>query len=147
MSATKDRNGAPEIMNNVVAGLARRGVSLLGAQELSVTGRRSGEIRSTPVNPLLRDGELYLVSARGNTQWVRNVRTTPEVHLRVGRRSTAYTAVELPNDVKVPLLRAYLKRWGWQVKPMFAGITASSTDDQVATVAGEHPVFRLELVG
>jgi len=142
MSATQ-KNAAPAGMNKIVGGLARLGVSLQGAQELSVTGRRSGELRTAPVNPLRQDGELYLVSARGDTQWVRNARVTPEVSLRVGRRSTAYRAVEVNDDVKVPLLRSYLKRWGWQVKPMFAGVTASSTDEQIAGVASDHPVFRL----
>lgn len=62
------------LLNHVVQALTRIGVSLWGSRVLSVRGRKSGEWRSTPVNVLTLDGERYLVSARGNTQWVRNLR-------------------------------------------------------------------------
>ena len=59
-------------VNAAVGWLARRGVSLMGAAELSVRGRTSGEWRSIPVNPLTHDGRLgqtpgRLAVAAGNT--------------------------------------------------------------------------------
>ena len=61
------------IFNPVIAGLTRIGISVWGSRVLEVRGRTSGEWRRTPVNLLVVDGERYLVSPRGETQWVRNV--------------------------------------------------------------------------
>ena len=43
---------------------------------LAVRGRVSGEWRTVPVNVLELEGQRYLVAARGDTEWVRNLRVT-----------------------------------------------------------------------
>jgi hypothetical protein len=63
------------LSNSTVATLTRYGISLRGSRVLSVRGRKSGEWRSTPVNPLTYQGRRYLVSPRGQTQWVASART------------------------------------------------------------------------
>src|SRR5690606_10059269 len=101
------------LLNHVVQALTRIGVSLWGSRVLSVRGRKSGEWRSTPVNVLTLDGERYLVSARGNTQWVRNLRAVGRGRLTVGRRVEPFEGVEVTDDaVRVAVLRSYLRRWG-----------------------------------
>ena len=62
---------------------------------LEVKGRKSGEWRKTPVNPLDFDGERYLVAPRGHTQWVRNMRASGGGRL-VGRGIEEFTATEVP---------------------------------------------------
>ena len=62
------------LLNPLVAALTRLGLPLAGSAVLGVRGRASGELRTTPVNPLTLDGRRYLVAARGHTQWVRNLR-------------------------------------------------------------------------
>src|SRR5260221_831035 len=64
------------VFNRIVAGLARLGVSIAGSRVLEVQGRKSGEWRQTPVNPLEFEGNRYLVSPPGNTQRVRNMRVS-----------------------------------------------------------------------
>jgi len=131
------------VFNRVVAVLTRAGVSVYGARVLEVQGRTSGQWRQTPVN-LLRHGDVdYLVAPRGHTQWVRNLRASGQGRLRVGRRSQAFTAVELADEEKPALLRAYLKRWKFEVGMFFAGVGPDSTDDELLGVAPDHPVFRL----
>lgn len=71
-----------------VTWITRHGISLLGSRVLSVRGRKSGEVRSVPVNLLPFAGERYLVAPRGQTQWVRNLRVAGEGRLRVGRATT-----------------------------------------------------------
>ena len=83
------------VFNPIVAGLTRIGISLVGSRVLEVRGRKSGEWRRTPVNPLEFEGERYLVAARGQTQWVRNLRVSGEVRLRKGRRTEEFAATEL----------------------------------------------------
>lgn len=134
---------ADRLVSATIAALARRGVSLMGSRELSVRGRRSGEWRSVPVNLLDHDGEQYLVSARGNGHWVRNLRAAGTGELRVGRRVQPFTSVELTDAEKPPVLRAYLKRWAFEVGRFFGGVNAKSSDEEVAAIAGNHPIFRI----
>ena len=94
------------VFNPSVAGLTRLGVSLVGTRVLEVRGRKTGEWRSTPVNPLKYEGERYIVAARGETHWVRNLRESGEGRLRKGRSVEEFTATEVPDDEKVLLLRA-----------------------------------------
>lgn len=133
------------IPNLIVLRLSHLGISVFGAKELVVTGRKSGKPRSTPVNPLRVDGRLYLVAPRGQTQWVRNVRHTPRITLRGGRSEEAYDAREVQDETAVPVMRTYMKRWAWEVGRFFPeGVTAKSTDDQIAAIIVDHPVFRLD---
>jgi len=126
-----------------VSWLTDHGISLMGSRVLSVRGRKSGALQRVPVNLLVLDGERYLVSPRGNTQWVRNVRVAGTAQLRVGRRTEQVTPVELPADQRVAVLRVYLRRWGWEVGRFVEGLTGTSTDAELAEAAPGIPVFRL----
>jgi deazaflavin-dependent oxidoreductase (nitroreductase family) len=131
------------IFNGTVRGLTRMGISVAGSRELRVRGRKSGEWRATPVNLLTLDGERYLVAPRGTTQWVRNIRISRDGQLRVGRRVEAFRAAELADEVKVPVLREYLRKWGWEIGAFFEGVDKNSTDDDLARIAPGFPVFRV----
>jgi len=133
------------VMNPAVAALTRAGVSVWGSRELRVRGRTSGEWRTTPVNLLALDGEHYLVAPRGVTQWVRNLRVAGSGELRVGRRVDTFTATEVPDVDKTPILRAYLKRWKAEVGVFFDGVSGDSPDAELARIAPDHPVFRVEI--
>ncbi|MES9523686.1 nitroreductase family deazaflavin-dependent oxidoreductase [Streptomyces capoamus] len=130
-------------LNRGIGWLARHGISLMGSAEMSVPGRKSGRMQRVPVNPHRYDGGQYLVSARGHSQWVRNMRAAGGGELRVGRRAHAFTAVELPDAEKLPILRTYLEKWGWEVNQYFAGVTAKSSDEEITACAADHPVFRI----
>lgn len=135
-------------LNGVVGWLARHGISLLGSQELSVRGRKSGQMQRIPVNPHTYEGTQYLVSARGHSQWVRNMRAAGGGELRAGRRTHAFTAVEIADDEhKATVVRAYLERWGWEVNQYFKGVTAKSTDAEILAACPDHPVFRITRAG
>ena len=129
------------VFNRLVRWLTRRGVSLLGSRELRVVGRSSGAVRTTVVNLLDVDGRRYLVSPRGTTQWVRNLRAAGTGELRVGRRVEAFRAEELADEDKAGVLRAYVKRWGWEVGQFFEGIGKNPTEDELAAIAPGFPVF------
>ncbi|MGA4994276.1 nitroreductase/quinone reductase family protein [Nonomuraea bangladeshensis] len=131
------------LFNRMVAGLTRLGISLMGSRILYVRGRSSGEWRTTPVNLLTLNGTRYLVAPRGVTQWVRNLRVAGNGELHVGRRVETFTATELPDDEKPAILRAYLKRWGWEVGRFFEGVSANASEEQVQAVAPGFPVFRI----
>ncbi|MET8613359.1 nitroreductase family deazaflavin-dependent oxidoreductase [Streptomyces misionensis] len=130
-------------LNGVIGRLARHGLSLAGTAEMSVRGRKSGRMQRIPVNPHTWDGGQYLVSARGHSQWVRNMRAAGGGELRVGRKVRTFTAVELPDAEKLPVLRTYLEKWGWEVDQYFDGVTAKSSDEELVACAPDHPVFRI----
>jgi deazaflavin-dependent oxidoreductase (nitroreductase family) len=132
-----------KIFNPTVAFLTRRGVSVLGSRVLAVRGRSSGEWRTTPVNLLEYDGRRYLVAPRGEAQWVRNLRMAGTGQLRVGKKVEDFRARELGDDEKVPMLRAYLKRWKLEVGVFFEGVGPDSTDDELRTIAPRHPAFEV----
>ncbi|HEX9547544.1 MAG TPA: hypothetical protein VF942_09420 [Acidimicrobiales bacterium] len=67
--------------------------------------------------------------------------------LRVRGRKTGVEpirVVEVPDDEKPPVLRAYLKRWKAEVGVFFEGVSATSPEDDVRRIAPKHPVFRVE---
>ena len=132
------------VFNRSIAWLTRRGVSVWGSRVLEVPGRTSGLPRQVPVNLLTHDGAEYLVSPRGEGQWVRNVRANDErLDLLLGRRRTSYRATELADGDKIDVLRAYLRRWKLEVGVFFDGVDASSTDAELLAIAPKHPVFRV----
>ncbi|MFD8142560.1 nitroreductase/quinone reductase family protein [Streptomyces sp. NPDC059708] len=134
--------------NSLFGKLARLGISLAGTAELSVRGRTSGKMQRIPVNPHTYEGAQYLVSARGHSQWVRNMRAAGGGELRVGRKVRAFTVTELTDPAqKAAVLRAYLEKWGWEVNRFFNGVTAKSTDAELRAAAGDHPVFRVAVTG
>jgi deazaflavin-dependent oxidoreductase (nitroreductase family) len=131
------------VFNRAVAFLTRHGVSILGSRVLAVRGRRSGAWRTTPVNLLELDGRRYLVSARGHGQWVRNLRAAGGGELRLGKRVEAFHGRELTDDQKVPVLRAYLKRWKVEVGAFFDGVGPDSPDERLRAIAPDHPAFEV----
>jgi deazaflavin-dependent oxidoreductase (nitroreductase family) len=134
------------VVNPAVAVLTRAGLSVYGSRVLAVRGRSSGEMRTTPVNLLVIGGRRYLVAPRGHTQWVRNMRVAGEGELRLGRRVETFRAVEIPDEDKPPILRAYLRRWKVEVGAFFDGVGPDASDAEMRRIAPDHPVFRIEAV-
>jgi len=131
------------VFNRVVALLTRMGLDVAGSRVLEVKGRKSGEWRKTPVNLLVLDGDRYLVAPRGHTQWVRNMRASGGGRLVLGRRVEEFSATELPDDDKPPLLRAYLRKWKWEVGAFFGGVDGDAPEEELRRIAPDHPVFRI----
>jgi deazaflavin-dependent oxidoreductase (nitroreductase family) len=132
------------VFNPVVAVSTRAGLSIWGSRILEVRGRKSGELRQTPVNVLTLDDHRYLVAPRGTTQWVRNLRAANQGTLRVGSRSEHFSGKELEDSEKPEILRAYLRRWKMEVGVFFDGVDGNSSDEELLRIAPDHPVFRIE---
>jgi deazaflavin-dependent oxidoreductase (nitroreductase family) len=132
------------VFNPAVAAMTRAGISMWGSRVLRVRGRTSGEWRSAPVNLLTYEGKQYLVAPRGQTQWVRNLRVAGNAELLLGNKVQPFKAVEISDAEKIPILRAYLKRWKAEVGVFFSGVSADSPEDSVRRIAPDHPVFRIE---
>ncbi len=133
-----------ELFNAVVRWLTARGVSIWGSRVLAVRGRRSGEWRTVPVNLLTHEGVRYLVAPRGHTQWVRNLRAAGGAgELRLGRRAEAFVADEVADADKPEILRAYLRRWKFEVGVFFGGVDANAGDEKLREIAPGYPIFEI----
>ena len=130
------------VANPALGLLVKLGMSPAGAHLLAVRGRKSGELRITPVNPLDFEGGRYLVAPRGETQWVRNLRAAGEAELRVGSKRQTVRATEVPTEERPEIIRAYLARWGSMTASQF-GVGKDANDEDLKRIAPDHPVFRI----
>lgn len=74
------------VLNPLVRGLFRLGVSPPMTALLETTGRKSGKVRHTPVN-YMRDGQtLWVIAQHGrHAGWVLNLEANPNIRARLGR--------------------------------------------------------------
>ncbi|WP_070012690.1 nitroreductase family deazaflavin-dependent oxidoreductase [Streptomyces abyssalis] len=131
------------VLNPALAWLTRRGISVAGSRVLAVRGRKSGQWRRTPVNPLPYEGDRYLVAPRGHVQWTHNMRAAGGGQLHKGKHVEDFRAEELPDAEKPEILRAYLAKWSWEAGAFFKGLSARSTDAELLADAHKFPVFRI----
>jgi F420H(2)-dependent quinone reductase len=101
-----------------------------GSTALAVAGRKSGRVHRVPVIPVTHEGARYLVSPRGETDWVRNLRHAGRGRLGVEE----FRATEIEAGDRPPIIAAY-----WAV----AGRAVKSFFDRLPD-AKDHPVFRVD---
>ena len=136
-------NRTARVANAVFRWLAEAGISIAGTRALRVRGRTTGKLRGVVVNLMTVDGRDYVVSPRGNTQWVRNARAAGEVEMGPRWRGRTVRISEVADDAKIELLKRYLDRWYWEVKGHVGGLTPQSTDEQIRAVAPSIPIVEL----
>lgn len=99
------------------------------SQTLTVTKRVSKQPQQIPVVVPEVGGIKYLVSTRGEAEWVRNVRADPNVKLG----DTRYVASEVPVEERAPVIAAYRPLAGKVVESYWKELP----DD------ADHPTFAL----
>ena len=134
---------AAQAANTLIRWLAESGISIAGTRALRVRGRKTGKSRGVVVNVLTVDGVDYLVSPRGTTQWVRNVRAAGVVDVGPRWHRRQLRATEVADSAKPDLLRRYLDKWYWEVKGHIAGLTPNCGDDELRAAAPSIPAFAL----
>jgi deazaflavin-dependent oxidoreductase (nitroreductase family) len=109
---------------------------------LQVSGRRTGRLYSTPVNILDYEGRRFLVAPRGETQWVRNARSSGQIWLKKGRVRQSYRVREIGDAEKPRLLKTYLDRFTSTVQRYFP-IAAGSPPEGFSDLTSRYPVFEM----
>jgi deazaflavin-dependent oxidoreductase (nitroreductase family) len=84
---------------------------------LTTTGRVTGQAREIEIWFAEHVGHFYLVAERESANWVRNIRSQPQVKVRVGDAAFNATARVVDND-REPQLAAAVKalfdaKYGW----------------------------------
>jgi deazaflavin-dependent oxidoreductase (nitroreductase family) len=128
-------------LNAVVRPMARLGVTGPRTHLLTVAGRNSGRLWSTPVSLVQERGERWLVAPYGDRNWVKNTRAAGRVQLRRGRRREQLVVEELSPSEAVPVLRRYYEL-GRVTRPFF-DVSLDSPDEDWLAEAPRHAVFRL----
>jgi deazaflavin-dependent oxidoreductase (nitroreductase family) len=105
-----------------------------GTHTLLVPGRSSGRVQHVPVIPVEVDGVRYLVSTRGESNWVRNLRAAGRAELRSGGKTEPVRVTELSIEERAPVIEAYKRRVGKEVQRYFAKLPDPA----------DHPIFRLD---
>ena len=129
-------------LNGIVRPLARLGLTGPRTHLLTVPGRNSGRLWSTPVSILEEGPERWLVAPYGERNWVKNARAAGWVELRRGRRRERLYVTELSPEAAVPVLKRYYEL-GPVTRPFF-DVGPESSDDEWLEEASSHPVFHLE---
>jgi deazaflavin-dependent oxidoreductase (nitroreductase family) len=141
VAATFEQTRLRRLGNVLIEPLARLGLAGRRTHVLTVPGRKSGLLRSTPVLLVFLDGRRWLVAPYGERDWVKNARAAGAVELtRAGKTERLRVEAVGPEEA-APVLREYLRRTS-VVKPYFDA-TKDSPLEEFAAEAARHPVFRL----
>ncbi|WP_306215502.1 nitroreductase family deazaflavin-dependent oxidoreductase [Actinoplanes sp. RD1] len=131
--------------NKIIIGLQRIGLPIGTMHLITVPGRKSGQPRTTPVSPLTVDGHRYIIGGYAKGDWVKNARAAGSAVLSRGRKQERVRLVEIPEQERVPVLRAFPREVPHGV-PMFVktGVVPDATPDGFASAAPNVAVFRIE---
>ncbi|HKV18319.1 MAG TPA: nitroreductase family deazaflavin-dependent oxidoreductase [Mycobacterium sp.] len=132
-------------MNRFVRALQRLGVPTGPAMILTVPGRKTGKLRSTPMTPFTFRGDLYTVAGYPGADWAANARAAGTGTLTRGRQSRKISIVELSAEESRPVLREFPAQV--PVGVGFAkrsGLVSEGTPDEFEALAGQLAVFRFD---
>lgn len=107
--------------------------TLWDVHTLEVARRNAVDPQRIPVIPLEHDGSLFIVSTRGESDWVKNVRAAGFVRLGQKGNFEKYVATEVPSDGCADILTAYRKKAGREVNGYWKKLPGDP----------DHPTFEL----
>jgi deazaflavin-dependent oxidoreductase (nitroreductase family) len=107
--------------------------TLWDVHTLEVARRNAVDPQRVPVIPLEHDGSLFIVSTRGESDWVKNVRAAGTVRMGQKGQFETYAATEVPAEASADILKAYRKKAGREVNGYRKKLPG----------APDHPTFRL----
>ncbi len=115
---------------------------------LTTTGRKSGKLRQTPLGYSYEPAErtYYVVAGwQGRTDWYRNLRADPHVHVQVGGQHFDCLAEKVPLEKRVWLLDFYNRRnpFARKLWPRWTGVPFEDTQAGLRIVAEHFPAVAL----
>src|ERR1700686_4798025 len=93
------------LANRLNVSLLRRGIGPGPQRLLSVPGRRTGLLRTTPAAMVAGDSLRYIVAGWANSDWVRSARAAGWGIVGRGRQSERVRLTEFPINERLPILR------------------------------------------
>jgi deazaflavin-dependent oxidoreductase (nitroreductase family) len=131
------------VRNRIVILLNRVDLPVGPMHLLTVPGRKSGLPRTTPVAPVVVDGQYYIVQAYPNSEWVKNARAAGHGLLTRGRHARAVDLVEVAEEQRGTILRDFPSQNPRGVGAFLrSGLVDSPSPDSFAAAASRCSVFR-----
>jgi deazaflavin-dependent oxidoreductase (nitroreductase family) len=134
-------NGTTRFSNRILATFINLGVMPQKMHVLTVPGRKTGKLHSTPVSIVTSESGRYLVSPYGEVSWVKNARVSGEVMLRRGSTRETLKIKELPPAEAASILKTYVSQEPI-TRPYF-NLTPEPSMADFTAEASAHPVFEL----
>jgi deazaflavin-dependent oxidoreductase (nitroreductase family) len=131
------------IANAVMRTLIKAGVPIGDIHLLSVPGRKSGQMRTTPVAVYLLNGQRYLVAESPTLDWVKNVRAAGWATITQRRKTEQVTLVELSPEAGVPILTAAVQQT--RGASAILGVARDASPETFSEAAQRLPIFRAEV--
>ena len=128
-------------VNALVRALLRVGLPVPHTYLLTVKGRKTGRLYTTPVTLVERGTQRWLVAPYGEVNWVRNARAAGQVTLSRGRRAETVRIQEVTPEEAAAILKEYLRQVP-VVRPYF-DVSPDDPVDAFVAEAPRHPVFRV----
>ena len=122
--------------------LLRKGIAFGPPVLLSVPGRRSGRLQTTPVSPVEWSGRTYLVAGFAEADWVKNARVAGWGRLGRGSNLDRVRLVEVAVADRPPIIKEFVTsvRGGRS----FINVPPEAPLTAFAAVAERFPVFLLD---
>jgi len=130
-------------MNRLIIAINHLGIGFGTWYILSIPGRKSGKMRSTPVSMLHVNGQRYAVTGF-DTQWVKNARKAGWGTLRRGWKQERVAVVELPVEEREPILREFPRQVPQGVAYFEKLLNLPGDPEAFAAAAPRCPVFRFD---
>ena len=108
---------------------------------LTMPGRKTGRLHSTPVDVIETRGQRWLVAGYGPANWVLDARAAGEVTLNRGGHAQRYKVEEAAAEDAIPVLRKYITEI--RVTRPYFDAAPDASDEAVAAELAKHAVFRL----
>jgi deazaflavin-dependent oxidoreductase (nitroreductase family) len=115
---------------------------------LTTIGRKSGRARVTALGYTYDSStDTYYLTAgwEGRTDWYRNVRANPQVHVRVGSREFDCVAEPVSEETAMRLLAEYAHRnpFASRIYARWTGVPFDGSDASLRLVAAHFPMIAL----
>src|SRR5574340_915805 len=130
--------------NRFIIAINRMGLSFGTWYILSIPGRKTGKLRSTPVSVLHVNGQRYVITGF-ETNWVKNARKVGKGTLSRGRKKEQVALVELPVEERPPILREFPRQVPHGVQYFEKLLDIPGDPEALAAAASRCPVFRLDV--
>ena len=142
MAATYRTTLARRILNRLVTAYVHLGLPPGRYHLITVRGRISGRLHTTPVSVIKVNGQRWLVAPYGQREWVKNARAAGQLVLRRGRRSEVVAIEEELDPLQsAPVLQRYIAEE--PITRRFFDATLQSPLEDFIAEAPRHPVFRI----
>jgi len=141
MAKTYQVTSITRLVNKIMQTLVRWGIGPKQTCIITVPGRNSGKLYSTPVSLVEENGNRWLVAPYGEVSWVKNARVAGRVTLTRGRNSETVSITEVSPEEGAPVLRQYIKLE--PITQSYFSVEPEAPLEAFVAEVSRHPVFHV----